>query len=188
MTLVGTYLYYDTGRIWSDGDATAVTNRQVRKFLERHKFNPKVVDYDIEQLCKYLEEYKRPILAFGKGSSCMKNWHYWVFDGYFKQQYDRIAFRQDYEGGPWIEDHIVTKNVKHFYVHCNWGWDGYCNGYFSPRVLKQFAPYRKNPKPEDSPESMELRSKLPKEKLDYTYGGKLYLTYPTDLAEYWIVE
>ena len=188
MTLVGTYLYYNTGRIWSDGGGTAVTNRQVRKFLERHRFNPKVIDYDIEQLCKYMEEYKRPILAFGKGDSRMNNWHYWVFDGYFKQQYDRIAFRQDYEGGPWMEDHIVTKNVKHFYVHCNWGWDGDCNGYFSPRVLKPFDPYRKNPKPEDSPESMELRSKLPDEKLDYTYGGKLYLTYPTDLAGYWIVE
>ena len=67
MTLVGTYLYYNTGRIWSDGGGTAVTNRQVRKFLERHRFNPKVIDYDIEQLCKYMEEYKRPILAFGKG-------------------------------------------------------------------------------------------------------------------------
>lgn len=40
--------------------------------------------------------------------------HAWVVDGYIDQ----------------IENHIQTK-----YIHCNWGWDGYHNGFFKSDVL-----------------------------------------------------
>lgn len=54
--------------------------------------------------------------------SGVKDGHAWVIDGYRYQE--KIV----------PESEIVVD--KRILFHCNWGWDGYCNGYFASKIFK----------------------------------------------------
>lgn len=189
MALLGCYIYYKTGHLWSDGSVTSVQRWRVRRFLKDHNFNPKVVDYNknFSEFFDYLKTVKKPVLVFWKGDSRWKNWHYWVFDGYFEQRYDEISFKQEYPNGPWKQDHLVREVIQKTYVHCNWGWNGGGNGYFSFDLLipGDLAYYRT---PNEPWEPSGLRTILPEEKQNYKLDAEVFLVYPKGLAEKWIVE
>ena len=50
-------------------------------------------------------------------------------------------------GHAWVADgcryciDINTKAKRDIYIHCDWGWDGYCNGYFTGDVFASAAGY-----------------------------------------------
>ena len=182
IALMCMYIYYETGHIWSGSSGTAVENWRVKRFLKKHNFNPDVVDYDEKTLLAYLQKYKRPVLAYGEGDNTFDSWHYWVFDGYMENRCDLISVRQDYEGGPWVKDKVIKKNVISRFYHCNWGWNGDNNGYFRSHLLRPFYRYGIV-----SP-TTELRTDLPDSEENYARHGKLFLTYPGDLSEYWTIK
>lgn len=49
-----------------------------------------------------------------------------------------FVFRKYVDGHAWVVDgyiHSIKNNKESLYMHCNWGWDGYRNGYFLSDVL-----------------------------------------------------
>lgn len=60
--------------------------------------------------------------------------HCWIIDGYqFKWFTDEI-YTRPYMGTEWTL--IESSEYKSCYVHNNWGWNGYDNGYFSENIYK----------------------------------------------------
>ena len=68
----------------------------------------------------------RPIIMFGETSS--GTGHFWVVDGY----YELTTWQTEYLG----DGTPIYIPQESYYVHCNWGWGGDCNGYFSSNVFK----------------------------------------------------
>jgi hypothetical protein len=72
----------------------------------------------------------QPVYMCGKNTVNSKG-HAWVVDGY-RIQYDTHAY--------YAADDLRlldrTRTPEKNYVHCNWGWDGYCNGYYLYNALK----------------------------------------------------
>ena len=49
-----------------------------------------------------------------------------------------FVFRKYVDGHAWVVDGYidsVKNNKESFYIHCNWGWRGDCNGYFLHDIL-----------------------------------------------------
>lgn len=81
----------------------------------------RVLEYDEEAIINALND---GCPAFVAGVSGVKDGHAWVIDGYkchSRVQDGKIDYR--------------------YYVHCNWGWGGPCNGYYHSGVfnLKRYA-------------------------------------------------
>lgn len=72
----------------------------------------------------------QPVYMCGKNTVNSKG-HAWVVDGY-RIQYDTHAY--------YAADDLRlldrTRTPEKNYVHCNWGWDGYCNGYYLYNALE----------------------------------------------------
>ena len=72
----------------------------------------------------------QPVYMCGKNTVNSEG-HAWVVDGY-RIQYDTHAY--------YAADDLRlldrTRTPEKNYVHCNWGWDGYCNGYYLYNALK----------------------------------------------------
>lgn len=63
--------------------------------------------------------------------------HAWIIDGYKCVRTTRIESTRPSGSLLWTNDTIVSEQ---YYNHINWGWDGYCNGYFFVSVLEPFSP------------------------------------------------
>lgn len=85
--------------------------------------------YDFEQL---MRNQQPTVIRATDHDSSVVNGHYWVVDGFcrLEKQYERIQY--------WINEslNLITHDDPVFYteqrelVHCNFGWGGYCNGYY----------------------------------------------------------
>lgn len=63
------------------------------------------------------------------------NGHAWVIDGYKKVQTIKIGKNAN---GEIVSSSVVSTNQ---YVHCNWGWGGYCDGWFTTGLVDEsFSP------------------------------------------------
>lgn len=50
-----------------------------------------------------------------------------------------------------VYDEIIDTSIENrTLLHCNWGWDGDCNGYFSPYVFTPDYPEPSNGRPVDA--------------------------------------
>lgn len=56
--------------------------------------------------------------------------HAWVVDGY--RQVDYVKIGKDNNGS--VISHSVESSS--YYVHCNWGWEGVCDGWFANSMLE----------------------------------------------------
>ena len=61
----------------------------------------------------------------------------WIIDGYKCVRTTRIESTRPSGSLLWTNDTIVSEQ---YYNHINWGWDGYCNGYFFVSVLEPLSP------------------------------------------------
>ena len=75
----------------------------------------------------------RPI--FIGALSGLVNGHAWVIDGYKKVQTIKIGKNSN---GEIVSSSVASTNQ---YVHCNWGWGGYCDGWFTTGLVDEsFSP------------------------------------------------
>lgn len=70
------------------------------------------------------------ILAFDKRTGC-ENAHAWLIDGYRNLNCNRNITYQLADGT--TELYTITRTTK--YMHCNWGWRGHGDGYYSAGVF-----------------------------------------------------
>lgn len=86
-------------------------------------------DYSFSKVAGSLNNMQ-PVYMCGKNTVNSKG-HAWVVDGY-RIQYDTHAY--------YAADDLRlldrTRTPEKNYVHCNWGWDGYCNGYYLYNALE----------------------------------------------------
>lgn len=61
--------------------------------------------------------------------------HAWNIDGYMKHT---TTVRKDYYVGNLIVDTTINTTEKTM-VHCDFGWEGYCNGYFTSGVFNLYG-------------------------------------------------
>lgn len=75
----------------------------------------------------FAESYKKGWLIFKK--QVYNHGHAWISDGYLKQErtIKKISL---------ITNKVLeTKTESRILLHCNWGWSGYCDGYFLSGVF-----------------------------------------------------
>lgn len=90
----------------------------------------------------------------GKGAP-----HSWVIDGYATQEGQRTIYISGYP-------YPATQSMTRTLIHCNWGWDGLCDGYFLPSFLH---PKQGNIQPDpDSDTSIRIDS-------EYSWDFKLFV-------------
>lgn len=72
-------------------------------------------EFNAAKVVKYLEE---DCIVYMRGYAALNLGHAWVCDG---AKYEIWEY---------------SKNPQNIYLHCDWGWNGECNGYFSGKVFR----------------------------------------------------
>lgn len=84
--------------------------------LNKFNINCTLEDYDIEKVIAEMSTGE-PVLITGGG-------HTWIIDAVMAETYHYTEVRMD-------TGEVISHSQKTRYLlHCNWGWDGQCNGYF----------------------------------------------------------
>lgn len=96
-------------------------------------------DYDVNNVVKSLKKGNKIVYMRGNGR------YYHV----------GLVFRKYVDGHAWVVDGYideVKQNKQSYYLHCNWGWGGYRNGYFLNNAFnaEQNPPYNDNAKTRSS--------------------------------------
>ncbi len=64
--------------------------------------------------------------------------HVVFMSGYGRYYHVGLVFRKYVDGHAWVVDGFLDRyeaGNRYIYLHCNWGWNGYKNGYFYSKVL-----------------------------------------------------
>lgn len=64
--------------------------------------------------------------------------HIIFISGYGRYYHVGLVFRKYVDGHAWVIDGFIDRyedGNRYLYLHCNWGWNGDKNGYFSSKVL-----------------------------------------------------
>ena len=73
--------------------------------------------------------YERSLPAFVKGVDLNgAGSHVWIMDGYFYEKYSKVI--ETYENGVLIDSEFIGYTSSEM-VHCNFGFGGHCDGYYS---------------------------------------------------------
>ncbi|MBQ7962992.1 MAG: C10 family peptidase [Alistipes sp.] len=96
--------------------------------------NTSILSYNFSSLTTELTS-NGPVYMRGASSS---EGHAWVADGYKQINYIQTTYDYELNGRPVIVDQSITTQ---YYLHLNWGWDGYNNGYFYEGVFNSANPY-----------------------------------------------
>lgn len=132
-------------------------------------------DFDLNQAISSISQNKPILLSgyqeiytyetgwwiFSKTHIGYRNGHAWVGDGILNQE--RTVTVKSKSTGNVISKRKETRTL----IHCNWGWDGYSNGYFLANVFDS-----ENPEKSDS---FEFRSDS-KRAYQYNVKNILYVT------------
>lgn len=97
-------------------EASSTSSTYAYAQLRSHKYNPSIFyDFDVVSVCDYILDDN---LIYFKGREASgQNGHAWVGDGC------RVCYDE------------VTGEMNNRYIHCDWGWNGRSNGYFSGPVF-----------------------------------------------------
>ncbi len=132
-------LNYLQSTIHSEGETGAATDRIQPTFARLGYQCGEESDYSVSDLLSAIHVDGRPVIVAGYAIRTpvkvlgilmgynYSSGHYWICDRVmtYKQKIETynwgMLLRTDYEYG--------------YYVHCNWGWDGRCNGYFLPTAF-----------------------------------------------------
>lgn len=96
--------------------ASLVFIYDIKHTLAKFGIYRQLVDYDINKVLTEMKDGE-PVLISGGG-------HTWVIDAVMEET--------SYYTSTWRETGEVINHYKEtrYLLHCNWGWDGKCNGYF----------------------------------------------------------
>ncbi len=116
----------------------------VSGLLERNGFKVTQKAYNSKELISHLQQNKIPVIMLGysksrndKNNTTEKSAHYWVIDGLLRTETKvYAAILNTPKDQP---NYKYDRSYTTHYCHCNWGWRGSCNGYFSTVV---FNPYK----------------------------------------------
>ena len=104
-------------------DATSVnSDNAISKMRELGYNATELTDYEATNVMNDLKKGDRIIFMRGNAR------YYHVF----------FVFRKYVDGHAWVVDGYINsckKGKESLYLHCNWGWEGYHNGYFLSDVL-----------------------------------------------------
>ena len=123
---VGCNMYYGFG----GGTQSFSTPQRARNYMEQLGYqNVKRHTYYTTSTIRQMLRNDCPVLI-GALSSLEQHhdyWggHAWVIDGYHKE----------IENWYFADNNQLYKTVTNHYVHCNWGWDGDLNGWFTSNLF-----------------------------------------------------
>ena len=122
--------------IWTTSSFTMSTPKNVAGYLRRAGFNVAYdKKYDPRAICRILEEKHQPFILLGWArDSDGKQGHYWVVDGVAYREYKKTGRIYKYLGDTGTPFERTTRKP---YIHCNWGWHGDSNGWFTPWVINE---------------------------------------------------
>lgn len=89
-----------------------------------YKYVSDLKDFNMSEVASSIVEYKLPVLLSGGNGN---TGHSWITDGTMTQE-RTISL---YDHGLLLHSHKEQRTLMHF----NWGWNGFCNGYYSPDIL-----------------------------------------------------
>lgn len=107
------------------GSATPFTSDVVNclntyGYGDAHYFN---VDWNYNGYLDYLDDSKTLIMRADAEGHTIFYGHYWVIDGYCTSTITYHMESFDGVCGP-------QASRSYYMVHCNWGWNGFCDGYY----------------------------------------------------------
>lgn len=101
-------------------------------------------NYDINKIITNMNN-SQPVFMVGSGPNANENNkqsnHAWVVDGcitYTQMFITYISLASN--NGPWFIDEIRYRYT--YYPHCNWGWNGDCDGFFNDGVFNTANAYQ----------------------------------------------
>lgn len=127
------------------------------------------------------------VLMYGKAYA-LKDWHYWVIDGYLEFWYDREYYVKYSPNQDWTLERTEKNVSSEVLVHCNWGWGSTNNGFFHPNV---FIPEESERGDHDlySSDSDTMKTKGKKGNGDLRRKAKAFYTYEDEngVNDSWIM-
>ena len=129
------FLYNLRGHLQIKNDGGGVLSRGL-EYLTINGYNCRIINHDLSQVISSVLRYD-PVIMRGK-DPVRKIGHIWICDGYLKV-YPKTEYRLyllTFSNGELdtMEDFLdhVTYYPEYdkYYVHMNWGWYGYYNGYY----------------------------------------------------------
>ena len=102
--------------------------REVRSFLrnDTNYYDNDIYDYSRARVVNMLENDK-PVYTRGEQSG-MNEGHAWVIDGYYQYRVDE--WERSYMG-EFIDEERIIATYNYDLLHCNYGWGGLCDGYYT---------------------------------------------------------
>lgn len=101
--------------------------------------------------CAKVEYYETGWWIFKKTKKRYYGGHAWVADGTLIQECEVVTHETDGYMADSVYDEIIDTSIEtRTLLHCNWGWDGDCNGYFSPYVFTPDYPEPSKGRPVDA--------------------------------------
>lgn len=107
------------------------TNKNMMEAYVRNRWYPNARLCNIDECYNYVENIKDHGLTYyihaGNGIQQTLQ-HAWVLDGTLSCTYAKIGY---YRGNPRVTERIVYNDL----LHCNFGWNGECNGYYQQKIF-----------------------------------------------------
>lgn len=135
----------------SEGSGTSITS--VPKVLNESGFrNVKVVSYDMKTGRNMVCSEKKPFYIRGESVSSNRG-HAWVIDGW--NEYTTQCWETTYGPNGKINPERLIEETYYCLVHCNYGWGGKCDGYYSNGTF-------------------DATKELPTNRIDSSIGDRIY--------------
>lgn len=101
-------------------------------FLRNHGYsNAHSEGYSFQRVADMVENNK-PLIIYALPGIDITSAHSWNIDGYKIKE--RTVVKSRYYEGEFLSSTELTDSVQ--MVHCDFGWGGYCNGYYVSGVFK----------------------------------------------------
>ena len=113
--------------------------REVRSFLRNNTnyYDNDIYDYSRARVVNMLENDK-PVYTRGMQSD-LNEGHAWVIDGYYQYRVDE--WERSYMG-EFIDEERIIATYNYDLLHCNYGWEGSCDGYYTFDTTRRLASNR----------------------------------------------
>lgn len=115
---------------------TGAKNSQAISLLSRSGYHDvHTVDYGIGAVRQMVATRKMPVYISGSDSEIKNSGHAWVIDGCNCYKVD--SWLRTFSGSAPVYDYTDTLVYSKEYnlVHCNYGWGGSCDGYYSSGIF-----------------------------------------------------
>ena len=117
--------YADT----SDSTGTSIFTPEIPKIIKHFGYNEAYEGYRFQYALNYLNFFKAGDVFLAESQTTdHRGGHLWVIDGLYYKADRGVIHKKDGDLIPWVFS-VRT------YLHCNWGWSGANNGFFSENFL-----------------------------------------------------